>query len=349
MNNYKPASGPSISLLSPALLLGALLLFGHPSPSLAQAHKPTMSVARSESQLPEWQPAIGKGLADMMITELTKLPNIQVLESVALDDLREERALGEKGEVSEAESVKKGAWKGADYTFKTTITRFGAKESSFGGGGVRLPIPGIGGGGFKVNNRESEVQIDWRIIDNTTRVVIKSDRAVGLEKGGGFSFAGFGDSGFSHSREFLDSALGKATMKSITQIVQQLNSWNPPAKSGRDEIADGAATEAAKKNAAQIAEKRNVKGEVLLVEDGKIMISLGSQQGLQKGDKIKIYKTVEKKNKAGKVIATDYEAVGEAEISKVQKDKAWATYAGAAKIEEGWTAAHASVNIDDLN
>jgi len=310
--------------------------------------KPTVSVAKSESTLPMWQPAIGKGLADMMITELTKLPNLQVLESVALDDLREERALGEKGEVSEAESVKKGNWKGADYTFKTTVTRFGSKDSSYGGGGFRLPVPG-GFGGFKVNSHENEVQIDWRIIDNSTRGVIKSDRAVGMEKGGGFSFAGLGDSGFSNNREFMDSALGKATMKAIAQIVDQLKTWDAPAKSGRDEVAAGQVAELAKKDASALAEKRKVKGEVLLVEEGKVVVSLGTENGMQKGDKIKIYKAVEKKNKAGKVIATEYQLVTEVELNKVQKDRSWAPYGGNPPIEEGWPVAHASVEIDDLN
>jgi len=337
---------------NPARALSIIIFSGVIFSSLASlaelSKKPTVSVAKSESSLPMWQPAIGKGLADMMITELTKLPNLQVLESVALDDLREERALGEKGEVSEAESVKKGNWKGADYTFKTTVTRFGSKDSSYGGGGFRLPVPG-GFGGFKVNNHEHEVQIDWRIIDNSTRTVLKSDRAVGMEKGGGFSFAGFGDSGFSNNREFMDSALGKATMKAIAQIVDQLKAWEAPAKSGRDEAAAGQLAEVAKKDASALAEKRRVKGEVLLVEDGKIVVSLGTQNGMQKGDKVKIYKAVEKKNKAGKVIATEYQMISEVELNKVQKDRSWAPYSGNPAIEEGWPAAHASVEIDDLN
>src|SRR5256885_703476 len=96
---------------------------------------PTIVVAKTEpSNIAGWQPAMGEGLAEMLITELTKLTNFKVLESVALDDLRSERALGESGEVSQAESVKKGQWKGADYTFKSKVTRFGSKENNYGGG-----------------------------------------------------------------------------------------------------------------------------------------------------------------------------------------------------------------------
>src|SRR5437016_14548204 len=137
----------------------------------ADAILPTISVAKTEaSSVASWQPAMGEGLAQMIITELTKLPNFKVLESVALEDLRAERALGESGEVSQAESVKKGQWKGADYTFKSTVTRFGSKENTYGGGaGPRLPFGGFGG--FAVRKSENEVQIDWRVIDNASREI----------------------------------------------------------------------------------------------------------------------------------------------------------------------------------
>src|SRR5438552_7092593 len=118
---------------STASLLLALALGAGPAPA-AEKTVPTISVAKTESTgVAYWQPAMGEGLAQMLITEMSSLPNFKVLESVALEDLRAERALGESGEVSEAESVKKGQWKGADYTFKSTVTRFGSKENNFGG------------------------------------------------------------------------------------------------------------------------------------------------------------------------------------------------------------------------
>src|SRR4051794_19232979 len=129
---------------------------------------PTISVAPSKGQdVAYWQPTMGEGLAQMLVTEFNNLPNFKVLESLALDDLRAERELGEKGEVSEAESVKKGQWKGADYTFKSVVTRFGAKQNSYGGGSWVPGLPRVG-----IKTTESEVQIDWRIIDNATREVV---------------------------------------------------------------------------------------------------------------------------------------------------------------------------------
>src|SRR5207249_127268 len=126
----------SIRSLLVVLALGATCLPGF----AADKQPPTISVAKTDApKITYWQPAMGEGLAQMMITELNKLDNMKVLESVALDDLRAERKLGETGEVAAGEAVKKGEWKGADYTFKSVVTRFGSKEQNFGGGGAPVP------------------------------------------------------------------------------------------------------------------------------------------------------------------------------------------------------------------
>jgi curli biogenesis system outer membrane secretion channel CsgG len=259
----------------------------------AEVKRPTIRVAPTLSQLPTWQPALGEGLAQMMITELVRLTNLQVLESVALDDLREERTLGESGEIERSERIKKGHWKGAEYTFKTTITRFGGEQSSFGGSGpvhIPIPIPFGGGGGFRVQNSKSEVQIDWRVIDNTTGAIAKSGRGVGVQSGKAFSFAGFGGGGWSNNREFMDSALGKATMKAIASIVTELEEWTPPARSGSDEIAGKKRAEELAAIQAQKNSQRRVKTEVLLVDGDEIWIAIGSTRGFAAGDRLKIYR-----------------------------------------------------------
>jgi curli biogenesis system outer membrane secretion channel CsgG len=305
---------------------------------------PTISVAKTEaSGVASWQPAMGEGLAQMIITEMANLSNFKVLESVALEDLRAERALGENGEVSQAESVKKGQWKGADYTFKSTVTRFGSKEQNFGGGGIPVPTPfGIGGGHFGVRKSENEVQIDWRIIDNATRELVQgaTGRAVGVEKGSGFNFGTWGGGGFSNNREFMDSALGKATMKALAQIIEKVKTLN---------VGPGARTVNNANEAAQnAAALRNVKGIVKLVDGNEIWVSLGANSGFAKGDKVKIYQPIEKKNKKGEVVATTYEPVAEIILNKVQKDKSMGTYTGSAKIAEDYVAADAAVDIEKV-
>ena len=309
----------------------------------ADTRIPTISVAKTEaSSVAQWQPAMGEGLAQMIITEMANLPNFKVLESVALDDLRAERALGESGEVSQSESVKKGQWKGADYTFKSTVTRFGSKNNSYGGGGIPVPTPfGIGGGHFAVHKSENEVQIDWRIIDNASREIVTTGRADGIESGTGFNFGSWGGGGFADNREFMDSALGKATMKALAQIVDKVKTLNVgPGQRTLNNDAEAAA------NAAAI---RNVKGVVKMVDGQEIWVSLGAANGFNKGDKIKIYQPVEKKNKKGEIVATSYQPVAEIILIKVQKDKSMGTYTGSAKIEEDYVAVDAAADIDKMD
>ena len=67
---------------------------------------PTLFVAPLEgdaSQVMAWQPALGEGLAEMLITELGRLGKFQVLESTALKELSDEIKLGESGYVNEQE------------------------------------------------------------------------------------------------------------------------------------------------------------------------------------------------------------------------------------------------------
>ena len=136
----------------------------------------------------------------------------------------------------------------------------------------------------------------------------------------------------------MDSALGKATMKALDQIIQKINTLHvgPGARTFNNE------TEAAQ----SLKALRNVKGVVKLVEGNEIWVSLGADNGFVKGDKIAIYQPVEKKNSKGEVVATNYKRVAEIILDRVQKDKSMGIYTGSAKIAEGFIAADAAVDID---
>jgi curli biogenesis system outer membrane secretion channel CsgG len=327
-------------LLSASALFVAVSCFNSQI-SAADKAVPTVSVAPTKPKgIAYWQPAMGEGLGQMMLTKLSALSNIKVLESLALEDLRSERRLGESGEVSEAESVKKGAWKGADYTFVTEVTRFGSKENTYGGGGWVPGIPVVGH--VAIKKSQNEVQLVWRIVDNTTREIIPgaSGEALGVETGTGFNFSSWHGGGFSNNREFMDSALGKATVKAIDQIVEKVKVLN--LGPGARQVANDAA--AAEKRSTL----RSIKGAVTLVDGKEVWVSLGAKNGFAKGDKIKIYKPVEKKNSKGVVVTTTYQMVGEITLTKVQKDKSMGEYSGTAQISEDFAAADSEVDIEKL-
>jgi hypothetical protein len=93
---------------------------------------------------------------------------------------------------------------------------------------------------------------------------------------------------------------------------------------------------------------RSVKGVVKLVDGKEIWVSLGAKSGFATGDKIKIYKPIEKKNSKGEVITTTYEEAAEIVLSKVQDAMSMGEYTGPAKVSEDWAAALAGLDMEKL-
>jgi len=288
------------------------------------------------AQIQGWQPALGEGLAEMIITKLTKSGKFEVLESTNLNDLIGEVKLGEEGYVGGGEAVKKGGFAGADYMFVGKVTRFGSKAQDVNLGGF---IPGSGGA-LGIKTSTSDVQINWRIVDAATRVAKASGSAVGKENGVGFDIGvgvdGHGGNIGFGNREFMNSALGKATVKALDQVMAEVLRTSLPVSGRRQQLA---ATEQAKvqKAAAEASALRKTPGKILAAPGGGIVIlSLGSAQGWGGGDKIKLYEPTEIKNTAGEVVYTEKKLRGEAVLEDVQEKSSKARVPDDLKAAEGW-------------
>src|SRR5512135_1828482 len=104
----------------------------------ADSALPTLIVAPfsgSTAAIQYWQPAMGEGLCEMLITEMGKLGKFQVLETTELGALKDEIKMGEDGWVEQSEKVEKGGFAAADFMFTGKVTRFGNKETKVGLGG----------------------------------------------------------------------------------------------------------------------------------------------------------------------------------------------------------------------
>ena len=301
---------------------------------------PTLFVAPfvREERVPieGWQPAMGRGLAEMLITELTKINKFQVLESTALEQLKDEIRLGDDGWVAKDEKVDKGGFAGADFMFKATVTRFGAKSQGVDLGGF---VPGsLGKLGVKKNT--SDVRIDWRIDDVATRKIVKAGSATAAETGVGFkvgvNVGGHGGGIGLDNREFMDSALGKATVKALAKIIEDVT----PVQVGTSGRQRQKATAAAAQQAAAegvAATLLNTPGKVLAVPSkGVLVVSLGSKHGFKNGDKVKLYEAVELKDDKGAVVFTEEKLAGEVTLNAVQEERSKATYDGSAEVKAGW-------------
>ncbi len=221
------------------ILLTSLLAAQAPSRLAAQEGElPTLIVAPfggDRVAIQYWQPALGSGLAEMLITEIGKLNKFQVLETTQLGVLKDEIGLGDDGWVDAAEKVEKGGFAAADFMFTAKVTRFGAKDTGVNLGGIGRRV-GIGFGNVGVKQNTADVRIDWRLVDASNRKVIKTGSAVGENKGTSFDTGVFvngsgGSVGFDN-REFMDSSLGRATVLALEQIVAELRPVSVP-RSGR--------------------------------------------------------------------------------------------------------------------
>jgi curli biogenesis system outer membrane secretion channel CsgG len=321
-------------------LLTSIFTFGALVSGLCQStNLPTLFVAPLEADTSEirfWQPALGSGLAEMFITEIGKMKKFDVLESTALENLKDEIKLGDDGFVGKDEKVEKGGWAGADYMFRGKVTRFGAKSQSVGLGG--FAPGGLGNLGLKQN--KTDVQIDWRLVDVTTRKIVKTGKATAAETGVGFNVgvavggAG-GNIGF-NNKEFMDSALGKATVKALAIIMAELKDTQVAA-SGRQLAKASAAQKAQDAANAALTALRNTPGKVLaVINKTTVIVTLGSKQGFKAGDKLKLYEVVDTKDDKGAVVFSEEKLAGEVTLDNVQDEKSKATYSGTAEVKSGW-------------
>lgn len=280
-----------------------------------------------------WQPAMGSGLGEMLTTELGKANKFQMLEINDLGDLKNEINMGADGWVDQSQKVDKGGFAAADFMFTDKVTRFGNKESHIGLGGF---APG-GFGNLGIHQTVADVRIDWRLVDVATRKIVKTGSASAQEKGGGFdvgsNVGGNGGNISMGNHEFMDSALGHATEKTLAQIIADVEATSLPV-SGRVKQKAGLAAQA---DAATEA-LRHTPGKILAVASkDTIIISLGSKQGFKEGDKLNLFQTNDVKDDKGNVVFTDEKLVGEITLAGVQEDRSRATYSGDAPVQQGWT------------
>ena len=280
-----------------------------------------------------WQPAMGEGLGEMLTTELGKLNKFQMLEINQIGDLKNEINMGADGWVDQSQKVVKGGFSAADFMFTAKVTAFGNKTAHIGLGGFAPP----GFGNLGLHQTVADVRIDWRLVDVATRKIIKTGSASATEKGGGFDVGanvdGHGGNISMGNHEFMDSALGHATQKTLAQIIAEVQGTSLPV-SGRVKQKAGQAAQAD----AATESLKHTPGKILAVASkDTIIISLGSKQGFKEGDKLNLFQTNDVKDDKGNVVFTDEKLVGEITLSNVQADRSRATYNGEAPVQQGWT------------
>ena len=125
--------------------------------------------------------------------------------------------------------------------------------------------------------------------------------------------------------EFMNSALGKATCKAVTNIIEQLASISlpEPARVAKTKTASDAL--------------KHTPGKILAVAGrDTIIVSLGSKEGFKEGDQLELYQPTDVKDDKGNVVFTDEKLVGEITLSAVQEERSRGSYSGDAQVQQGW-------------
>lgn len=381
----------------------------------------------NKSEIPDWQPAIGQGISEMLIESLESSSNkFQILEPTEAIDSSKESGSGESNSVSGgtktnmtgSASSKKSArgsagssqktetddsaaaakpaavdTTGSDFTFCGNVTQFMTRTNASSIGDF-LSTSRFANFGAKLFM--AHIEIEWRLVDNATKKVVK--RGITACSASGTEFdpaaltagktaatqsatnlaqtAASGKSGtkkstfFSNlydglnktasntpsagsdgascgtvakasktpaktggeaagnSNEaievidygnpvFMESALGKATCKAVTNLIEQLNAISFP-KLSRIEKLKG--------------------GKILAVVDkDTIIVSLGSEEGLKTGDKVAVYQENDVKDDQGNVVFSDEKEVGEITLSSVQEERSRGSCTDITQLKQGMT------------
>jgi curli biogenesis system outer membrane secretion channel CsgG len=172
---------------------------------------------------------IGKGIADMIVTNLVREGTYSVIERKKLDQVLHEQNFQQSGRADPSSAVQLARLLGVDAIIIGSITQFGRDDKKLGlGGGVK--VGGIGIGGIGKKSAKAVVGIDARIVSTTTAEILAVATGKGESKrsgamfGGGLSIAGVGAAGGMdmQSSNFGGTIIGEATHSAVDGLTQQL-------------------------------------------------------------------------------------------------------------------------------
>ena len=236
------------------------LLFAGFSSNVLAAGKLRVSVTAFENKVKYvyggWN--LGKGMAEMLTTELARTGQFIVLERMAIGDVVQEQALGQSGLVRQESAVRSGHMLGAQIIIRGAVTEFSDAASGVGGG-VQIKRFGMSG-----RTKNAHVGIDVRVIDAATGQVLASTYASAKAKsaGGRVSYA---------SPNF--------------QVGGGMFSSTPLGQATRGAIADAVSFISASLTRQGIAPKLRI----VKVDGGRIYVNAGRDAGIYPGTQLFVY------------------------------------------------------------
>ncbi len=217
---------------------------------------------------------VGKGIADLLVTDLVKDGSFSIIERKALDKIMTEQNFSNSNRADPTSAAKLGKLLGVDAILIGSITEFGneTKKTNLGGGGGNWGGFGLGGVGH--SNSKANVGIDARLVNVDTGEILavaegkgQSARSSTSLLGGGGNWHGFGGGNADFgSSDFQNTIIGEATKQAVDKLVTDL-------------VADSS-----KVGVRTIT----VEGLVAAVDGGQIILNVGARAGVKVGDQLQV-------------------------------------------------------------
>jgi curli biogenesis system outer membrane secretion channel CsgG len=248
---------------------------------------------------------IGKGISDLLVTDLVKDGTYSIIERKALDKIMAEQNFSNSDRANPNSAAKLGKLLGVDAILVGSITEFGDETKNTGVGGGGGNWHGFGMGGFKHKNSKANVALTARLVDVDTGEILavaegkgQSARSSTSMLGGGGNWHGFGSGNVDFgSSDFQNTIIGEAVKAATDQLSTEVVADSPKL----------------------VARSIVVEGLVAAVDSGQIILNVGTKAGVKVGDQLNVERvTREIKDPAtGKVIHRMTASVGVVRVTDV--------------------------------
>jgi len=256
---------------------------------------------------------IGKGIGDLLVTNLVKDGTYSIIERKALDKIMAEQNFSNSDRANPTSAAKLGKLLGVDAILVGSITEFGNETKNLGAGGGGGGFGGFGLGGFGHKNTKANVALTARLVDVDTAEILgvaegkgQSSRSSTSMLGGGGHWGGWGAGGVNFgSSDFQNTIIGEAVKAATDQLTTEV-------------IAD---------NTKLSVRTIKVEGLLAAVDGGQIVLNVGGKAGVKVGDQLNVERVSKeiKDPATGKVIRRMTATVGVIKVTDVDDESSVCT------------------------
>jgi curli biogenesis system outer membrane secretion channel CsgG len=262
--------------------------------------------------------ALGKAVADLLVTRLVKDESCSVIERKALDKLLAEQNLSNSDRTDPLTAAKIGRVLGVDTVILGSITHYERDDKTKGGGAAASMNPFGGRGMTRKHDIKAWVQVSARLVSPDTAEVLTVAQGNGeiVHKNVKVNLADQGAMLGAAGMNSNDPLMGEALDKAVAQLAQEV-AQNLPKVPPRLMLIDGLVAD--------------------LSSSGKLILNVGSHNGVKAGERLQVWRPGKpvRDPATGKILRYDDTLLGEAVVTGVEDISSEATYTGGEAPKSG--------------